>query len=356
MNGQDASVPHASGVNLGAQFGANVARAVDLGLALALHLPDAYLAGISFLPATQPQFVLYGSQLQRTTFDFVVAAVRLGPVSIGGGAAAGLSVGGNGTQFNLGQDALGTRADGGVDVSLPYRISPVVGARVEIGRVAVGAAFRGPTSLDLSLDNKALVDLMGNPLNGTTTVVVSGTNGWDPAVITLGARVDLVGGLAVLGSLEYALYHGAPPPVADVQIDVALGTTPGLREVRFVSPDFRDTLAPRLALELRRPHGEAQAPDAWRWAVRLGYAMQPSPVPRQSGFTTYADAARHEIALGGGYHLGRLAGVDFAIDAAGQLHLLAPRAEDKDSPALPFAHFDVGGRILYGAATLEAKW
>ena len=124
-----------------------------------------------------------------------------------------------------------------------------------------------------------------------------------------------------------------------------------VREVRFPLPRFRDTLAPRVGLELRRPNAEE-----WRWAARVGYAMLPSPIPRQGGFTTYADSTRHEVALGGGYRFGRVAGVEIAADAALQVHVLAPRAEDKDSPALPYAHFDVGGRILYGALTLEASW
>ena len=50
------------------------------------------------------------------------------------------------------------------------------------------------------------------------------------------------------------------------------------------------------------------------------------------------------------------AGLDLAVEAAGQLHLLAPRTEDKDSPALPYAHFEVGGRIFHGALSLEATW
>jgi hypothetical protein len=350
FNGQDAGVPHASGVDLGAQYGVRVARFLDVGFAMALHLPDSYLASIGFRPATEPQFVLYEAPLQRTSFD-LVAAVRLGALSLGGGASVGLGVGGNGTHFDLGQDARGTRADGSVDVALSYRITPVLGARVDLGRVALGASFRGAMALDLQLDNAALVNIADNPLNGTTTVLVSGTNGWDPAVLTAGAHVVLVPGLAVMASLEYAFYSAAPSPVADVQVAVHLGTTPGLREVKFVEPRFRDTIAPRVGVELRWPSAEA-----WRWAARLGYAVLPTPVPRQSGLTTYADATRHQLALGGGIHLGKLAGVDLALEAAGQLHLLQPRTEDKDSPALPYAHFEVGGHILYGAATLEATW
>ena len=350
FDGRDAGVAHASGVDLAAQYGAQLGRGVEMGFALALHLPDSYLAKVAFRPATEPQFVLYEAPLQRTTFDLCVG-LRYGPLAVGGGVSAGLSVGGSGTSFDLGQDAHGTHAAGSVDVALPYRLAPVFGVRAALGRLGLGATFRGPMALDLRLDNAARIDLSGNPLNGTTSVKVSGTSGYDPAVITLGARLGIGGGLSALASLEYAVHSAAPSPTASVVIDVHLGTTPGLREVKFISPRFRDTLAPRLGLELRRPFAEA-----WRWAARLGYAMLPSPVPRQSGLTTYADASRHQLALGGGYHLGRAAGVDLAIDAAAQLHLLAARTEDKDSPALPYARFDVGGRILYGAVTLEAAW
>src|SRR5262249_25609045 len=156
-------------VDLAAQYGAHVARAIDIGFAFALHLPDGYLAGVGFRPATEPQFVLYEAPLQRTSFD-LVAAVRFGVLSLGRGAALGLSVAGNGTHCDLGQDTRGTRADGSVDVALAYRVSPVAGVRLDLGRVAVAASFRGPMSLDLSLDNAAVVHIPANPLNGTTDV------------------------------------------------------------------------------------------------------------------------------------------------------------------------------------------
>jgi len=350
IDGQDAGVPHASGVDLAAQYGLNAGRGVAVGLALALHLPDHYLAKVAFRPATEPQFPLYEAPLQRTSFDMVVA-FAYGVLSVGGGVSAGLSVGGAGTSFTLAQDAHGTHADGAVDVALPYRLAPIVGVRADLGRFALGASFRGAMGLDLRLDNAAIVDLQGNPLNGTTSVRVSGTAGYDPAVVTLGTRMKAFGGLAVLASLEYAMYSKAPPPVADVVIDVHLGTTPGLRQVTFPAPRLRDTLAPRIGIELRRPDAES-----WRWAARIGYAMQPSPIPRQSGLTSYADSTRHQIAFGAGYRFGQLGGVDFSADAAAQVHLFASRSEDKDNPALPYAHFDVSGRIVYGAVTLEASW
>lgn len=350
FNDLDAGVPHASGVDLAAQYGAAIRGGFELGIAVALHIPDPYLAKLTFRPATEPQFVLYEAQLQRTSFDLALAA-RYGPLYFGGGVAAGLSVGGDGARFTLSQDARGTSADGAVDVKLPYRLAPIFGARADLGRFAFGASFRGSMGLDLKLDNAAKIDLIGNPLNGDTLVRASGTAGYDPAVVTVGARAHLFGGLAGYASIEYAVWSAAPPPVADVSIDVKLGTTPGLREVKFPLPRFRDTLAPRFGLELRRP-----SQDAWRWAARIGYAVLPSPVPRQTGFTTYADSTRHQIAFGAGYRFGRIAGFTFSAEAAGQIHVLAPRSEEKESPSLPYAQYSVGGRLYYGAITLEAAF
>ena len=360
FDGADAGVERASGVHLAAQYG-RAAGPVDVGLALALHFPDQYLAKIGFRPASEPQFVLYESSLQRVTFD-LVAAVRWRWLSIGGGISAGLTVGGQGTRFDLAQDAHGAGADAAIDDALPYRLAPIVGARADLGRVAIAAAFRGPMALDLRLHSFNTVALQDNPLNGTTTVRVSGSSGYDPAVVTVGARARVVGGLFAMASIEYAVYRATPPPVAEVVIDVKLGTTPGQREARFVEPRFRDTLTPRVGLELGPSPApvDASAParraPIRRWVARAGYAVAPSPVPAQIGFTTYADATRHEIAVGAGVHLGRLGGVDLTLDAAGQLHLLAPRSVQKQSLALPYARHTIGGEIVYGTATLEASW
>ncbi len=350
LDGRDAVVERASGVDLAAQLGARLSEAFSVGAALSLHLPDQHLALVGFRPATEPQFVLYEAPLQRTSVD-LVAALRYRALSIGGGLSAGLSVSGDGTRFDLGQDARGSFADAALDVSLPYRFAPIAGLRLDLGRVQLGASLRGALAVDLRLDSEVRIRLRNNPLNGSTTVQVSGPSGWDPTTITLGARVALGLGLSAIGALEYAVYSAAPAPIADVRVDVNLGTTPGQREARFPAPRFRDTISPRLGLELARPLGDRGR----ALTARLGYALAPSPVPAQTSFTSYADATRHQLALGGGYRFGRFFGVDLSADLAFQLHLFAPRVEEK-SPVLPFARYEVGGRILHGAATIEAAW
>src|SRR5262249_4941063 len=153
--------------------GAQVTPDLALGMALALHLPDQYVAFIGLRPATEPQFVLYEAPLQRTAFD-AVAAARYGPLAIGAGIAVGVGVGGRGIGLELGQDGGGSFTSAGLDAALAYRFSPVAGIRAAFQGFALGASVRGPMAIDLRLDSEAKIALGDNPLNGTTTVRVRG--------------------------------------------------------------------------------------------------------------------------------------------------------------------------------------
>lgn len=362
VDDRDAGVSPVTGLDLGAHIGRKLTPSLWAGLGLAIHRPDQEIARITFRPATEPQFVLYEAALQRLTFDLAIA-FRYGPLSLGGGASVALAAGGPGIGIDVDEDARGAHAAGSADISLGYKLAPLVGATARFGRLQLGAAFRGESSVDLVLESLVRVTLEGNPLNGTTTVLVRGASGYDPARASLGARVLVARGLRAFAALEYAAYSAAPAPVADVSIDVQLGTTPALREGHFVQPRFRDTVSPRLGLEWRTPAAPLPAsffgaetppaPDPWKLALRTGYTYEPSPVPPQTGFTSYADASRHAVGLGAAYHFGELFGIDLALSIAAQFHALEGRKEQKASAALPFAQYRVAGEIARGSLALE---
>lgn len=364
VNDRDAGVAPVTGFELGSHAGRKLTPNLWAGLGLAIHRPDDQLARISFRPATEPQFVLYEASLQRLTLD-LVGALRYGPLSVGGGASLALAIGGPGIAIDVDEDARGPHAGGSADFALGYKLAPLVGAVARFGRLQLGASFRGEISVDLTLDSVVKVALQGNPLNGTTTVLVRGASGYDPALIDLGARLLVAPGLRAFATLEYAVYSAAPAPIADVTIDVNLGTTPALRAARFVEPRFRDTLSPRLGLEWRTParplpttffgNDPSRAPDPWKLALRTGYSFTPSPVPAQKGFTSYADSSRHTFGLGAAYHFGDLFGVDLSLSLAAQFHGLEPRTEKKASAALPFAEYHVDGQIIRGSLALEGS-
>lgn len=361
VNDRDAGIAPVTGFDLGSHAGGRIASNLWAGVSLALHRPDNQIARVSFRPATEPQFVMYEASLQRLTLD-LAGAVRYGPVAVGGGVALALGVGGPGVDIAVDQDARGPHATGATDIELGYKLAPLVGALVNLGRAQVGASFRGEIAVDLSLRSVVSIALAGNPLNGTTTVLVRGASGYDPARVDLGARVLVARGVRAFGALEYAAYSAAPAPIADVRIDVKLGSTPSMREGRFVEPRFHDTISPHLGLEWRYPAPalpstffgpEPRAAEPWKVAVRGGYAFVPSPVPAQRGFTSYADANRHVVGVGAAYHFGDVMGVDLALSFAAQLHELEGRRETKSSPALPFHDYHVEGEIVRGTLALE---
>jgi len=360
VDDQDAGVADVGGVDLATQMGFRLPASFAVGFALNAHFPDTQIAKLSFRPGTEPQFVRYESVLQRATIDLALAVQRK-PFSFGIGASLALDMGGAGTRFDLGQDAQGTYADAATDLSLTYRAAPIVGLAFDLGRVALGASFRGAVAVDLAVASDVRIALAENPLNGTTAVRVRGVSGYDPARLAVGARFKVFGGLALAGAIEWQGYHAAPPPVADVTLDVNLGTSPGRKEVSFVLPRFRDVLAPRIGLEWAGKHGRpgderAEGDQAMRWAARAGYVLSPSPVPPQTGFTSYADATSHAFSLGGGVGFGRYWGADLRADLAAQAAFLEARAEQKKSLALPNASYLVSGQIFHFSFSVEAAF
>ena len=133
--------------------------------------------------------------------------------------------------------------------------------------------------------------------------------------------------------------------------------------MKFVSPRFRDTIAPRLGAGA----AAAQRPDDGRGAGprALGYAVLPSPVPRQSGLHHLRgrDAAPARARRRLPPRDGSPASTWRSTPPA-QLHLLAPRTEDKDSaaPAVralrvgrahPLRRGDAGGDVVRSGSTLR---
>ncbi len=361
INGSDVGAAPVTGIDLGTHAGRRITNNVWAGLGLAIHSPDSQIARISFRPATEPQFVLYEPSLQRLTFD-LVGAVRYGRVALGIGGSVALSVGGPGVTVDVAEDARGAHAEGSADIDLGYKIAPLFGAVVQLGRLQFGASFRGEIAVDLQLESVVKVALSGNPLNGTTSVFIRGASGYTPPLVNLGARLLVVRGLAAYAGLEYAAFSAAPAPVADVAMDVALTTSPAVREVRFIEPRFRDVLSPKMGLEFRTSAPPlpttflAEPPpskESWKVALRAGYAYVPSPVPPQKGFTSYADSVRHGIGIGAAYHVGDVWGIDVTLSLAGQFHVFEKRMEQKTSPTLPFARYDIAGEIVRFSAAIE---
>lgn len=346
-NGERVKLRDIAGTQVGFQLGGELGSDIALGGAVVMHIPDRSLARVSFLPGTEPVFFRFDPASQRTTMDAVLA-LRLGWLSIGVGGEVFVSAQGD-VDFVLGQDANGTYADGEAQVTLAYDVTWLAGLTMDLGAAKLGLRYRGAQALDVDLSTLATVDVQGNPLNGTTKVRIVGRSGYVPATVDLGASwtVGAVG--HVMTSLQYARWSDAPSPVAALSMDVDLGLSPGLRQGSFVMPGFRDTVSPRVGMEME-PWGEEAV------ALRAGYQYSPSPVRVSRGFASPMDASTHGFALGAGVDCGRVWGVDIRSDAAWQWLMLERRTLDKPGDALPFSHSEVSGSVKLMSVSVQGGW
>ena len=348
FDGDPAGVRDIGGTDVALQIGGR-AWGVTLGGGVAMHLPDRSLMSISFTPGGEPRFPRFEPTAHRLEVDLAVA-VKLDRFALGAGLSTLMNARGDGVAFKLAQDGNGTYADGRADVTLPYRFAPIASAAVDLGPASLALRYRGAMALDLQLATRADVDVTGNPLNGTTTVRVDGASGYVPATIDLGARWSAGTWVKAMASLQYARWSAAPTPVAGLEMDVGLGVTPGLLEGAFGHPRYRDTLSPRVGVEV------TPLQDRDRLALRAGYLLSPSPVQEQTGFATAADTAIHGVSIGAGFGFGRVWGVHLRADASSMLMLLPERAFDKGSEVLPFAHYTTSGRVIHTALSVEGAW
>ena len=369
ISGHDAGVPNIAGFDLGAQVGFDVGGGLQLGGALVAYLPDAALARISFRRGTSPYFPIYEAAPQRTRASF---AFGLGyqDFSLGAGVAVVTDVGGDGVTMRLSEDERGTVADGEIRVSLPLAPSPFGALAYRLGDSSLALKVQGPTAIDLEVRTTAEVSIETNPLNGQTEIFVSGTSGYEPLTITAASEWGLTRRLRIFGALEYARWSAAPSPEAWIDLDLDLEITPETRIVHFVLPRFRDTLSPRLGIELglfseptvvRVPEGvpmtdTEEPPDNSRVQLRAGWAYAPSPVPNQTGFTSYADASRHTFSMGAGVDFGRPLGVGLKGDLAVAASMLSERTFTKSSPSLPNSLYTASGSFFTGALSVTAAW
>jgi len=343
------------GLDMAAAAGVKLAAWFDVGGGMVIHLPDQGLAALTFRPAHEPQLVRFGADLERATFDAVVA-VRIGPIHVGGGASVAVGVAGDGADFRMGSQAGSAYALGAVDLTLPYRVAPVVGIKADIGPVRLALAARGGMGIDLTLPSAVRIDLGGFPLDGRNDVFVRGVSGYDPTRATFGAAVTPIPALTIAAAFEYLVWSAAPSFAADVKLDVALGTVPGDRVVDYGLPKLRDTIAPRVGIEGIVRGGPSNPFELGRIAVRGGYHASPSPLPPQKGFASYADADRHAFTFGAGFGLGKPLGVHLAASVAGQVHVLPERVFTKDDPALPNARYAVDGVLGRGSIAVEGAF
>jgi hypothetical protein len=350
IDGRDAGVNDAHGFYMGTALPVDLGHGVRAAFGLDLYLPDQFDARILLTPASEPHFLLLGNNPDRLVVNPVLSLAPFPWLSVGAGATTFSDTAGHGITFNVGARGAEKIASSALDVGLPTRAAPVAGLLVKpLPHLRFGASYQGEIDLGLRLDVLVNVTVPG-VVTGDALLAARAVNFFTPATFRVGGSYDIADRLLVsveADELHYRAFHGGAP---DVKVLVNLGIAPSLVNALLPPDNLHDIVIGRGGLEYHAPLAGGD-----RLAVRAGYAYVPTPVPPQTGMTSYADCPRHVLAVGGGVTFADPTGLfttPVSVDASLELHLLESEVTDKNPSTFPGESFTAGGAIL--AADLAA--
>ena len=300
-----------------------------LRLGVAVHLPYGSLIGVS-APARvdEPSAPLYGTRLERTAVSAVLAYELPEGFRIGIGLAVAPTLW---APTRVTFDARrGDTVDEGVLVDLErevrFEARFVAGLRYEpIPQLGFGIAFRQAQS-----------------------VAATGPNLIRAGNVLADDRIDIVDFYAP-DELAWGVC-GAPIPELSISVDGVWQRWSDFTTIHHEAPDPRwhDTVAIRAGVEARIA----------RWyAVRAGWAHEPTPVPAQIGPTNLLDGGRQVLAIGLGFDLEEAGIAPLRIDLHGRAHVIEGVHAVKDVRALGDASAVLAGTQLdnLGYPAIEAR-
>lgn len=351
LDGRDAGVEAVHGTSLGLAIPIALGPEVRGGVGLALYLPDQYLARIRLAPITEPRFVLLDNDA-RIVVEPVAAVAYQDKLALGVGASLLADARSRKIVFDVGVVAGDKVGEAELDVELPPRVAPLIGLWLRPHpRVRAGLTYRGQLSLDLALDILANVEVAG-VVTGDALIALRASDYFTPARLTGALAVDLGDRATIAGEVVWSRWSAFPRP-PDLDVLVALDITPPLVSTDAPAPDFADTVGVRLGGEVRAD----LAPGPL--AIRAGFGYVPSPVPPQTGLTSYADGDRLELAAGVGLELADARPIltkPIAIDLGLRWQHVAAALTQKDAGAFPGQAFSSGGDLVHATLTTTVRF
>lgn len=328
----------------GAVFGAAVPfrwLGIDLGAALALHVPDRFLGRVALPGATEPRVLRWSDWSHRLSATAVLSA------KIGGGFSLGVGLALLADASAQGRVSFGAREGttwGAADVRLemPLRVAPVAGLLFEPASfLAFGLVFRGALAMDVDIDLRADADFADESLTGEARTRLRGSAYYSPQALAFGVSARW-NGWTIDADVSWLDWSGLALPFADVDTAIALGAPAPIVHLLVPHADWLDTAVPAVGVEY-----EFRPVPRHALAFRAGYAFEPSPVPPQTGLGNVADPDRHLISCGAGWRMDfpREDGSTSALEAgfAFQAHRLVPFRTEKDVPEFAGGPLSAGG-------------
>ncbi len=353
IDGEDANLVDAHGTSIGLAIPFRVkcsrrqVRCTKVAAGVALYLPDQYLARIDLVPINEPHYVRFESAAQRLVVE-PVAAIAFEHWSFAVGASLLADARSKELTFDVGVVGGEKQGDARLDIALPVRVAPLLGARWKASEyLDVSAMFRGELSLDLDLDILANVDVP-NVVTGDANVRLRSTSFFTPMRASVAAalhpRKDLALTFEALWEHWSALGSGVP----DLRVLLALDLDPPVVDAMQPPANFHDTFTPRVGAQWTRKTR----------TLRAGFAYLPSPVPRQSGITSFADGRRTLAAIGAGIRIEPNAILAQPIDldiGIGWTHVFHELVHKNEALA-PGGAFSSGGDVMQASASATVRF
>lgn len=346
IDGLDAGHADAHGTSIGIAIPLPIG-AYRAGAGVALYLPDQQLARIQLHPVTEPHYARLESAAQRLVVEPVASLAR-GRWAIGAGASILADARTRDLTFDVGVLGGSKRGDARVDLALPLRVAPVASVRfAATPALTLAASVRGELSLDLAFDIRANVNVP-NVVTGDATVRLRSVSYFSPMRGALSAAYRVRPDLVVTADLAWERYSALGSGVPDLRVLLALDIEPPVISSMQPPARFRDIVTPRAGVEWQ--------PGTVRWRAGAGYL--PSPVPPQTGVTSFADGARTLAAVGAGIViepngvLTRALDLDVALAWTHVFHALVV----KDPMLQPGGAFSSGGDLLQASASATVRF
>lgn len=342
IDDHDARVIDARGTTLGLAVPYDLGS-VRVGAGVVVYLPDQFLARIQLTPVSEPSFVRFATQQQRIVVE-PVAAVDFGDVAIGAGASILADARSRDLTFDVGGSAATKSGTATLDLSLPLRAAPLLGVWWQaLPGLELAATFRGELSLDLDLDIKANVNVPG-VVTGDALVSLRSASYYTPARGALAAAYHPSPRSVYTAELGIERWHALGSGVPDLSVAIELDVAPPLVTTQAPPAHFHNVPTFRVGTEQTRG----------KWRFRGGLAWLPSPVPAQTGLSSFADGDRYVGALGIGrvFHHAWLA-EPLELDLGLQWQHVAHALVVKDFALQPGGAFSSGGDIAM--ANLSAR-
>ena len=180
-------------------------------------------------------------------------------------------------------------------------------------------------------------------VTGDALVSIRAANYFTPARAQAGVAIDVADDLTLSADLAWQRWSAFGSGLPDLRVLVALDLTPPLVQTDVPAARFHDTFETRVGVEYRH------AGDKSDYALRAGYAYLPSPVPPQTGLTSFADGDRHELTVGAGVTFARWSPWlthPLSLDLALGWQHVGHRLTEKDVTQFPGEAFSSDGDIL----------